>query len=89
MPSPLQNLFGSLSGEWQLNLETQVPRNDLYKSRIASSRPTLGFFFAADLFSSDCNARIDFQQHGGRDRRHDRCPIDGSNPEPCLWPRHF
>ena len=44
MPSPLQNLFGSLSGEWQLNLETQVPRNDLYKSRIASSRPTLGFF---------------------------------------------
>ena len=46
-------------------------------------------FFAADLFSSDCNARIDFQQHGGRDRRHDRCPIDGSNPEPGFWPGHY
>ena len=44
MPSLFQNLVGSLSGEWRLNLETQVPRNDLYKSRIASSRPTLGFF---------------------------------------------
>ncbi|MBT65766.1 MAG: TIGR00341 family protein [Synechococcus sp. NP17] len=44
MQSLFQNLFGSLSGEWKLNLETQVPRNDLYKSRIASSRPTLGFF---------------------------------------------
>ena len=44
MQSPVQNLLGSLSGEWKLNLETQIPRNDLYKSRIASSRPTLGFF---------------------------------------------
>ena len=44
MQSPVQNLLGRLSGEWQLNLETKAPRHELYKSRIASSRPPLGFF---------------------------------------------
>ena len=44
MQSPVQNLLGRLSGQWTLNLETKAPRHDLYKSRIDSSRPTLGFF---------------------------------------------
>ena len=44
MQSLLSDVLNSLSGEWRVNLETQVPRNDLYRSRIASSRPSLGFF---------------------------------------------
>lgn len=44
MHSLLRRAFDNLSGEWQLNLENRVPRNELYKARIASSKPSLGFF---------------------------------------------
>ena len=44
MQSLLSDVLNNLSGEWRLNLETQVPRNDVYRSRIASSKPSLGFF---------------------------------------------
>ena len=44
MHSLLRRAFDNLSGEWQVNLENRVPRNELYKARIASSKPSLGFF---------------------------------------------
>ena len=44
MRSLLRRAFDNLSGEWQLNLENRVPRNELYRTRIASSKPSLGFF---------------------------------------------
>lgn len=38
------DLFERLSGQWKLNFETKLPRMLLYKKRIASSRPSLGYF---------------------------------------------
>ena len=40
----LSDFINRISGEWRLNLETQVPREELYRIRIASSKPSLGFF---------------------------------------------
>ena len=51
----LSDFINRISGEWRLNLETQVPREELYRIRIASSKPSLGFFRTADLFSSNCD----------------------------------
>ena len=42
--SPLRRAFDNLSGEWRLNLENRVPMKELYNIRIASSKPSLGFF---------------------------------------------
>ena len=44
MPSLISVAVESLTGEWQINLEQRVPRKELYKARIASSKPSLGFF---------------------------------------------
>ena len=33
-----------MSGEWKINLENRIPRKELYQARIASSKPSLGFF---------------------------------------------
>ena len=44
MTNPILRFADSLSGHWALNLETKVPRVELYEKRIASSRPSLGFF---------------------------------------------
>ena len=32
------------SGHWAVHLESRVPRTELYEARIASSKPSLGFF---------------------------------------------
>ncbi|WP_115019780.1 TIGR00341 family protein [Synechococcus sp. UW140] len=40
----LRRALQNISGEWQLNLENRVPREELYQARIASSKPSLGFF---------------------------------------------
>ena len=40
----LGQLLGSLSGHWAVHLESRVPRTELYEARIASSKPSLGFF---------------------------------------------
>ncbi|WP_114991017.1 TIGR00341 family protein [Synechococcus sp. UW179A] len=42
--SPLRSVLNNLSGEWQINLENRIPRKELYQARIASSKPSLGFF---------------------------------------------
>ena len=42
--SPFGSFLNNLSGEWQINLESRIPRKELYEARIASSRPSLGFF---------------------------------------------
>ncbi len=42
--SPLGSFLNNLSGEWQINLESRIPRKELYQARIASSKPSLGFF---------------------------------------------
>ena len=42
--SPLRKVLDNLSGEWQINLENRIPRKELYQARIASSKPSLGFF---------------------------------------------
>ena len=42
--SLLRRAFDNLSGEWRLNLENRVPLKELYDIRIASSKPSLGFF---------------------------------------------
>lgn len=42
--SLLRRAFDNLSGEWRLNLENRVPMKELYDIRIASSKPSLGFF---------------------------------------------
>ena len=68
-----------------MNLETKVPRIELYEKRIASSKPSLGFFCAARLFGSHRHLGVDLQQHRCGDRRHDRGSIDGPDPQPCLW----
>ncbi len=44
MPNLISVAFEALTGEWQINLEQRVPRKELYKARIASSKPSLGFF---------------------------------------------
>ena len=41
---PLLHFLGSFSGHWAVNLETKVLRVELYEKRIASSKPSLGFF---------------------------------------------
>ena len=40
----LRQLLESLSGHWAVHLESRVPRTELYEARIASSKPSLGFF---------------------------------------------
>ena len=40
----LGQLLGSLSGHWAVHFESRVPRTELYEARIASSKPSLGFF---------------------------------------------
>ena len=42
--SPFGSFLNNLSGEWQINLESRIPRKELYQVRIASSKPSLGFF---------------------------------------------
>ena len=44
MTNPILRFADSLSGHWAVNLETKVPRVELYEKRIASSKPSLGFF---------------------------------------------
>ena len=44
MRSLVRRAFDNLSGEWRLNLENRVPPKELYDIRIASSKPSLGFF---------------------------------------------
>ena len=44
MHSLIRRAFDSISGEWQLNLESRVPPEELRQSRINSSEPSLGFF---------------------------------------------
>ena len=44
MHSLIRQAFDSISGEWQLNLESRVPSEELRQSRIISSKPSLGFF---------------------------------------------
>ena len=44
MHSLIRQAFDSISGEWQLNLESRVPPEELRQSRINSSKPSLGFF---------------------------------------------
>ena len=40
----LGKVVESLSGHWAVHLESRVPRTELYEARIASSKPSLGFF---------------------------------------------
>ena len=40
----LGQLLESLLGHWAVHLESRVPRTELYEARIASSKPSLGFF---------------------------------------------
>ena len=42
--SPFGSFLNNLSGEWQINLESRIPRQELYEARIASSKPSPGFF---------------------------------------------
>ncbi|KZR90368.1 TIGR00341 family protein [Synechococcus sp. MIT S9508] len=42
--SPCGSFLNNLSGEWQINLESRIPRKELYEAQIASSKPSLGFF---------------------------------------------
>ena len=44
MHSLIRQAFDGISGEWQLNLESRVPLEELRQSRIHSSKPSLGFF---------------------------------------------
>ena len=43
MANPILRFAEAISGHWALNLETKVPRVELYEKRIASSKPSLGF----------------------------------------------
>nr|WP_226423752.1 MULTISPECIES: DUF389 domain-containing protein [unclassified Synechococcus] len=38
------HLLQSLSGHWAVHLESRVPRTETYEARIASSKPSRGFF---------------------------------------------
>ena len=49
MQSPVSDVLNSLSGEWRVNLETQVPRNDLYRSRT-----TMNEFSAHQWIKTEC-----------------------------------
>ena len=40
----LRRILNDISAEWQINLNTKVDRKELYQARIASSKPSLGFF---------------------------------------------
>ena len=40
----LRRIINDISAEWQINLNTKVDRKELYQARIASSKPSLGFF---------------------------------------------
>ena len=40
----LGQLLDRLSGQWAVHLGSRVPRTELYEARIASSKPSLGFF---------------------------------------------
>ena len=40
----LGQLLVKLSGQWGVHLPNSVPRTELYEARIASSKPSLGFF---------------------------------------------
>ena len=40
----LGQLLETLSGHWAVHLESRVPLTELYEARIASSKPSLGFF---------------------------------------------
>ena len=42
--SPFGSFLNNLSGEWQINLESRIPPKELYEARIASSKPSPGFF---------------------------------------------
>ena len=44
MANPILRFVETFSGHWAMNLETKVPRIELYEKRIASSKPSLGFF---------------------------------------------
>ena len=44
MTNPLVKAIDVISGQWSVNLESRVPRTELYRARISSSRPSLGFF---------------------------------------------
>ena len=44
MANPVVRAIDAISGEWSVNLESRVPRTELYRKRISSSRPSLGFF---------------------------------------------
>lgn len=44
MANPILRFVETFSGHWAMNLETKVPRTELYEKRIASSKPSLGFF---------------------------------------------
>ena len=63
----LGQLLETLSGHWAVHLESRVPRTELYEARIASSKPSLGFFHSSDQLCSDRQPRADLQQHGGCD----------------------
>ena len=49
MQSLLSDVLNGLSGEWRVNLETQVPRNDPHKSRT-----TMNEFNAYQWIKTDC-----------------------------------
>ena len=83
MANPLVDL-SQVSGQWTLNLESKVPRTELYEKRIASSKPSLGFF-VLDQFQCDRHIGLDFQQHSCGDWRHDRGAPDGPDPQSCFW----
>ena len=44
MANPILRFVETFSGHWAMNLETKVPRIEIYEKRIASSKPSLGFF---------------------------------------------
>ena len=44
MSTLFRRALDNISGEWRMNLENRVPLKELYTARIASSKPSLGFF---------------------------------------------
>ena len=49
----LGQVLETLSGHWAVHLESRVPRTELYEARIASSKPSLGFFHSSDQLCGD------------------------------------